>query len=238
MKGYLLEDLFWNDTESLLQKKVVLIPVGATEEHGHHLPLGTDTIIVSELAKKLAEETEVIVAPTISYGNSLSLMDWSGTVSLESETIINMLEELMMSLIKHGAKKIIFLNGHGGNTSPIKITGKRVSSKTGAKIILINWWELIEEKIKEVCEKEGLHAGEAETSLMLALRPELVNIKDIKEDQKIIIKKTKKIHILDKFHIKDMPSGTIGDPSLASAKKGKILLKAIIEEVKSIIKDF
>ncbi|MFQ6050271.1 MAG: creatininase family protein [Candidatus Hydrothermarchaeota archaeon] len=237
MKGYLLEHLTWRDTESLLPNKVVLIPIGATEEHGYHLPLGTDTTIVSEIAKKLAEEIDVIVAPTISYGNSLSLMDWSGTVSLEPETIIKMLEDTMMSLIKHGVKKIIFLNGHGGNTSAIKIAGKRVNSKTGAKIILINWWELIEERIKEVCEKEGLHAGEAETSLMLALRSDLVRSRDMKEEQRTL-KKIKKIHILEKFHIEDIPSGTIGDPSLASEKKGKILLETIIKEVKRIIKDF
>lgn len=217
-----------------------IIAVGSTENHGDHLPFGSDTIIAYELALRVAEKVPgLLVLPPIPYGMSEHYAQFPITISLRSETLINVLKDVLRSLLKHGITKIFILNGHDGNIAPIEIATREIKVENPqVKIAVLEaWWvtagKLLPPGTFEVWEGLG-HGGEGETSIMLALHPELVDMQWAKG--RVPTSLPEEIQIKWLFH-ELTPYGASGDPTKGTAAKGQRMLEALVNYISSFIQD-
>jgi len=239
VRKFLIEEMTPQEiTDALKEVDTVVVPLGSVEQHGSHLPVGTDTLIPITVAKRVAERTKVLVAPPIYYGNSLSMIGMKGVFTVTPDTLASLLFDLCKSFSKQGFKKIVFLNGHGGNTQVLSFIGQKARMETGALIIRIDWWEIVAQEILKICEKELEHADEGETSMMLACRPELVDMTEAAKDETW----DKLVKALTGGKPKNMPQvyvpfskwskkGLIGDATKASKRKGEKILEAVVDNI-------
>ncbi len=162
---------------------LVVLPVGATEQHGPHLPVGTDFLIVEHIAREAAREArrevDVLVAPTLYVGSSHHHLPFGGTLSLSTERYYGALSDMAESLIVGGFRRIFILNGHGGNHEIIQLIARDLALKHPVNLGAASYWDLSREVMSE--QEPDLrgrlpgHAGIFETSLIMALRPDLVD---------------------------------------------------------------
>jgi len=232
-----LEELTWPDFEAVKGKvRTVLLPVGSVEAHGKHLPLGTDVFAPVEICRRVEEllkrkGIDVLVAPPIWYGHSFSLNVYSGTVNVRASAFRDYVREVMRELADEGFERIVLLNGHGGNVYPLVEAGEElVEERENVEVWLINWWIDFRDEIFRVCDSQG-HAGEDETSVILAIRPELVRM-DAAEGRKVkygirIIKKD--------MGFEELPGAINDDPKGASAEKGEKILEAVSRRIAGMI---
>lgn len=201
---------------------VVVIPMGSTEQHGRHLPVNTDlhnaqTIAVR--AAQLVEEFPVIVAPPIWSGLSAHHMRFPGTITLSFQTMVGFLTDVCSSIAAHGFKKIILLNGHGGNVAIINaVCNYKLKYEDEIQVLPLTYWETIPEAMNEISEVDGGsigHAGEMETSLELYLQEELV----------------------DKSQAAWAP-GVGGDPTAGNKEKGERIVEAAAKRLAEIIREY
>ncbi len=183
MKRVMMRELSWSQIEPLANDKtIVIVPTAATEQHGRHLPIEVDCRIVEEVAKRAAERvadtTPVLVAPTLSFGVSGYHMGFPGSLTLSMATFITVVEELCESLIHHGFRRILILNGHGGNNDPNKIAARNVADRTGVAVAAASYWNVAADELAPFQDNEvdaiPGHACGFETACMMVLRPELV----------------------------------------------------------------
>lgn len=164
---------------------VVIFPVAATEQHGPHLPTMTDTRIGGEIACRAARKAyarqPTVVAPVVFSGLSGHHMPFGGTLTLDHETFIAVIQCLVRSAIEHGFRKILLSNSHGGNILAIQFAADRLAQETGAVIVATTYANEAAKVIAPLLEDQSgiMHAGEAETSMMLALEPDLVDASDL-----------------------------------------------------------
>jgi creatinine amidohydrolase len=160
--------------------QTVIIPTGATEQHGPHAPLLTDVIIPNEIARRIAPQVGAVVAPPINYALSYPHVGFIGLVHIRIPTFMAMIEDLCVAFATSGFKRIIFLNGHYDNTYAIAYACANAADKIGkdVKAFPINYWDaLTAEEIAEFSGlKNGLHANLAETSAVMAIDPKLVDL--------------------------------------------------------------
>jgi creatinine amidohydrolase len=248
----LLENLTWPEVKKLkLKNKVVVFPLGSFEQHGHHLPLTTDTDIVTAVARGVeqARPAKVLCLPTLWPGHSTHHLFFPGTLSVKQMPYIQMVIELCSSIVNFGAEKVFLLNGHGGNDVPLRTALRELKSlfpKT--KFVFASYWNIAFKSIKETRESElgGLgHACEMETSIMLHLCPERVKMKLARRDgpkhtdayRKSDMLYGRPVYFVNEFH-EVTKTGAIGHPDLASAKKGKRFLDGIVREVTHFVDEF
>jgi creatinine amidohydrolase len=159
-----------------------MLPTAAIEQHGRHLPLEVDARIVEEVSHRAAvrvvDRVPVLVAPAVCYGVSGYHMGFPGTMTLTMATFISVVEELCESLIHHGFRRILVLNGHGGNHDPIKIAARNVADRTGVAVAAASYWNMAADDLASFQDGEvdaiPGHACGFETACLLALRPDLV----------------------------------------------------------------
>lgn len=164
------------------QKSLLILPVGATEQHGPHLPTGTDFLFVESIARKAAvvaaRQIPVLVAPTLPYGCSQHHLPFGGTLSLSTEVYYRAVYDLAESAVISGFRRIFILNGHGGNHEIIQLVARDLALKHPAYLAAGSYWDVAEtELFRSGARNQGLvpgHAGAFETSMMLSLRPDLV----------------------------------------------------------------
>jgi len=225
-------------TDALKEVDTVLVPLGSVEQHGPHLPVGTDTLIPITVAKCVAERAKVLVAPPVYYGNSLSMADMRGVFTVTPDTLASLLFDLCKSFSKQGFKKIVFLNGHGGNKQVLSFIGEKARMETGALIVRIDWWNIAAEEIPKICEREVVHADEGETSMMLACRPALVDMKKAAKDDT----RDKIVKVLTSGKPKNLPqvyipfqkwskTGLMRDATKASKIKGEKILDTVVNNI-------
>jgi len=224
-----LSDLTWTQVkEYLKQDNRIILPLGATEEHGPHLGLGTDFIEAEAIAHNASEATGVITAPTLNYGMSLPMMGFPGTISLNPKTLISVIGDILRSLHHHGFQRILIVNGHGGNTASIE---SAVQSVPGLCVKLFEWWrdaEAYQVVIETMGKQKGSHASFGETALMLAIRPEAVKMKNLSGND-APVKPSQDMTTAQTF-AKLYPDGIMGlDPSKATAEAGELILKKSVE---------
>jgi len=236
---FLIEEMTPQEiTDALKEVDTVVVPLGSVEQHGPHLPVGTDTLIPITVAKRVAEKAKVLVAPPIYYGNSLSMADMKGVFTVTPDSLAGLLLDLCKSFAKQGFKKIVFINGHGGNRQVLGCIGQRARMETGALVVLIDWWFIAAEEIPQICEQEVVHADEGETSMMLACRPDLVDMTKATKDETW----DKLVKELTGGKPKNMPqvfmpfqkwskTGLIGDATKASKEKGEKIMKAVVDNI-------
>lgn len=148
----------------------IVIPVGSLENHGLHLPLGTDTLIPDKIAQLLNERSDILIAPTINYGATDDLVGFPGTVSIGTERLIHLLRAICDQLYNYGFRHFLVLNGHGGNTAAIQAVGMHLYHK-GAYLANLNWWLMAGQLNPEWA---GGHGGGEETAGVMAVDPSLV----------------------------------------------------------------
>lgn len=213
----------------------VIIPIGSLEQHGDHLPVSTDSIIIEYLAKKVSEKFQSLYLPTITFGISFE-HEPLFNISLSHQTYSNFISEICLSLIKYGMKNIILLNGHHGNMGSLYYISQnvndKISSSSNAKINFINYWSLME---------DFDHAGEIETSLVLAINAKMVKMKIARANTKKIIGSRIAYASLTcnpKSFPKITGNGVWGNPTKASILKGRSLLENLIPKIIETIKEF
>ncbi|MFA4982925.1 MAG: creatininase family protein [Candidatus Micrarchaeia archaeon] len=145
------------------KKPIVIVPMGALEAHGGHLPLWADTIVPHKLAQKAAEKTGALVLPPIPYGFCYTLRPWPGTMSLKSGTFAAIIRDITRELVRNGFDRILFLNGHGSNGSIAGHVLNELSDDLSFTACIVSWWEM-----KELGDMVG-HADENEASLVMSL---------------------------------------------------------------------
>ena len=176
-----LHELRWPEIEDYLKADdVALVPIGATEQHGRHLPLMVDTCWASVTAIGAARQAGVIVTPPVHYGWSPHHMGFPGTITLRPETLGALAMDIGQSLIYHGFKHIIFVNGNRiANLPPLEITASKLRHLTGAWVGIADTGLIAREELCDIADAEPGgqgHAGESETSLMLHLDPDAVDM--------------------------------------------------------------
>jgi creatinine amidohydrolase len=174
-KPLLLPEMTWVDVQEYLKgNDMVIIPMGSTEQHGPHLPLGADYLSAVELSKKISGKTRVIVAPILMVGYSEYHSDFPGTLSISTETMEQVVFECIESLIKHGFKKFLFFNAHGGNNIIQENLIHRIAQTTGVNAVSIGYGSTLWPT--SGIDNYDWHAGKFETSLDLCLFPDLVQM--------------------------------------------------------------
>jgi len=177
-KGYFLERLSWSQArEAFAKTTFAVIPTGSTEQHGPHLPLGTDFMAARELAARVAERSEVIVTPTLSFGFAKYHNVFPGTLSISDFTLGQVLIEICEDLLLYGVRHILFINGHGGNMGAIRRCGDWLRRRN-IPMAAAPWWEMTH-LINPDWKAIG-HADYIETAAMLAIDPELVDMRKAK----------------------------------------------------------
>jgi creatinine amidohydrolase len=235
-----LEDLTWIDAEKALKQfDVVMIALGArTKEHGPHLLLKNDYIMAEYLKDRVAEEVSVAVLPTLQYGYYPAFLEYPGSVSLQAETFKKVIIDICRSMSGYGIKKFYVLNTGVSTLRPLKSAADELARED---IVLwyLNILEVDEKVPQELLKQEGgTHADEGETSMMLYIAPETVNMsKAVKDFDSRPGRRGLTRDPEGEGHYS--PTGIWGDPTLASKKKGKVLVetavKEIIEQIKELI---
>jgi creatinine amidohydrolase len=209
---------------ALKKIKRAIIPVGSLEQHGAHLPVSTDSLIAEYIARILGSKIGAFVLPVISYGVSFEHKPMFN-VSLHNSTLSSLLCDACVSLAENNIREIIILNGHHGNTGALQYIPQEVQSEVPArhiKIHTINYWQMMTQDFD--------HAGEVETSLVLAIAPELVRMDRAMPNTKNLPKSRAAYRSLTNVpgsFPKITGNGVWGDPTKASASKGDRLMKEI-----------
>ncbi len=229
-----LGELTWKEVESALKDtKSVILPCGSTEEHGYHLPLATDALIAEELARRVSSRRKILVAPAVNYGVCRSTAPFAGTLTLRFQTMNALIEDICESLYRHGFRNIIILPGHLGSAqvAAIEVAAQSLLKRfDDLNIALVIIPELLTD-LKDVIEdREDKHAGEVETSMMLVLRPELVKV-----DEAVCEHPRFPEGIVARNPRDYMRSGVMGDATLATKKKGEVIIERLVERICEII---
>ena len=238
-----LTDMKWPEVEALSRDTPVVFPIAAQEQHGHHMPLHTDSLLLGEIVSRVEEQmaAEILVAPLQWLGNSHHHMDFPGTISADPRLYLDLLVNELECLLAHGFKRLVLLNGHGGNIVPGSqaVFELRQKYRDRADLLLLSgtYWESGNplEQGNDFVQSAMGHAGEWETSMMLAIRPELVG--DFKatlaQAQGAAFPKATR-----GWTMKDRTQqGHIGTPSAASAEKGVELLDCFTTGVVDFLRE-
>jgi len=249
----LLNENSWEEAEKMIEKSkgVAIVPVGSTEQHGYHLPLGTDTYVAITLAEAAAKETNVVVTPPIWFGWSPHHMVLPGTITIRPEVLSEYLYDVIESLNHHGLDKIIVINGHRiVNITWMQIAAEKAQRKLGVKVKIFDPAYMSKEIIEKLDFGDVGHAEEIETSHMMDRYPEFVHLEKA-VDNPI---KGKKLYSVDPSYEKDtlcyVPSsieeakkhvdlagGVNGEPTKASKEKGKIYHDHLVKNLVKVIED-
>lgn len=229
-----------------------MVPLGSCEQHGHHLPVFVDSIQVTAIAgdaeKRLGDR--VLLLPTLWLGSSHHHLDFPGTVSVLPSVYSSIIKSVAQSILRAGFRRIFFLNGHGGNQVPAAQALSELACESDeaddAYLVLSNWWKMVKGDLPpEVDARRVSHACACETSLILALRPELVAFDAIREGRMALDndwvrtedERSNRVSVFRRFH-RLTASGSMGKPSAASADKGQRILDMVTNEVVEFICDF
>jgi len=228
------------------QFEVAVLPIGATEPHNLHLPYSTDTLCVTRIAERICETAwnrgaKVVLLPSIPYGTQTNQREFPLALNVNPSTMNRLLADLIESLAYRNIRKIVLLNGHGGNE--FKSFLRESYGKIEAKIFACDWYRCFNDKYQEIFEIPDDHAGEMETSLMLALAPELVAQNEqgqlLADDG--VAKPTRFdavnrgwVSISRPWHLLTTNSGS-ANPHKATAEKGHRVLELVVERLSQFL---
>lgn len=248
-----LKSRFWADlttrdfaqlrTGEAVEEVVAVLPVAAIEQHGPHLPLCVDTTLVEGIIAaalpQLPEDLPVLFLPTQQVGRSIEHIRFPGTLTLSAETIIRLWTEIGESVARAGVRKLVLFNSHGGQVSVMDIVARDLRSRSELMVFSVNWFNLpLGEAVDGLFTPEenrfGIHAGDVETSMMLALRPQTVDMGQARDFRSSSQDRAEKFGILGNgrsaklgWQMQDYnPMGAAGDATLATAEKGRAVVEA------------
>jgi creatinine amidohydrolase/Fe(II)-dependent formamide hydrolase-like protein/7-cyano-7-deazaguanine synthase in queuosine biosynthesis len=245
-KSYLLRELTWPEAEKRLEEvDVALLPVGAIEQHGPHLPLDSDAFDAEYLAHKVAEtcsDPKPLVLPLIPYGVSYHHEGFSGTISISPDTLSQLVYEIGMGAARQGITKLVIINGHGGNSPALNFAAQMIN-RDAHIFTCVDTGETSDPDVDALAETPNdVHAGEIETSTTLAVRPDQVRMEKartfIPQFSSRYLNFTSKRRVNWYAHTARIsPEGVLGDPTKASRDKGKRIWDLMINNLVEFVED-
>lgn len=240
----------WPEIKATDKNRVVLLPVGAMEDHGPHLPLDTDNLIVTRLAEAVVDSIpdETLLLPTIPFGFNEHHKDFPGVIYIQPETLMHFVCDIARSLAHHGFRRILILNGHGSNHPVLDLAARKTVIETECICVSASYWNLMADTLKaERRSRTGgmAHAGELETAIYLYFDPQHVQLDKARTN--IVHDEGNRYLCLDlaggakamvmQWWSAQTADGTMGDPTVADADKGKIFFDAAVRETVGLIKE-
>ena len=243
---HLWGELTWPEAKERFQQvDIALLPVGSVEQHGPHLPLDTDAFDANYLARRIAEacsDPKPLVLPNISYGVSYHHDEFKGTVSISNDTLAKLVYDIGISVSRNGIKKLVIINGHGGNSPALNYAAQMIN-RDAHIFVCVDTGETSDVDIYALVETPNdVHAGEIETSTTLAVRPHLVKMdqvrREVPEFSSRYLDFTSKRGVLWYAYTRKISrSGVMGDPTKASAEKGKKIWEMMITHLVGLVED-
>lgn len=226
---------------------VALIPFGATEQHGSHLAMGTDAIVAETLALRIAEASgRAVVTPTVSIGFSGHHRKFPGTLSAQVSTLSAQLDDIVTSLTGHGFTRFLIVNGHGGNLAFLPAWMSEAQSRHGVRISVAHWSLLGKDIVAKIAQSPLVgHACEVETSLALAIAPELIvgplpGAAELTPPAHPLLRgqaiPEREVGVFMSRDFDELtPTGALGNPSLADAELGRELADAVVSRAAEFV---
>jgi len=244
MKKIMLNEFTGKEIKDLLTNEdvVAIVSFGSCENHADHLPLGPDYFVPEEVARRVAVQLDkLIVVPCTPFGTSLHYDAYPMSISIRFETNIMLVEDILNSLIRHGIRRILIINGHDGNIPAIEIAARNIKEKnrTVSIIYIPAWWDMVGKKLGvnffNSWNGTGLgHGGEGETSAMMAIRPDLVNLDNAKDQIPSDVFDNYGItYIWDISEISE--TGATGSPQFATKEKGEEIINCLVDSIVDLI---
>jgi creatinine amidohydrolase len=231
-----LDKLTWPQVKAEIDagRDTVVLALGATEQHGRHLPLATDALLGDHLARMLAERLDAFLGPTLRIGCSEHHVGFAGTMSLSQETFAAVVGDFVRSLLKGGFRRVVLVPSHGGNFAPLAAAVAELEEREHVIAltdlgVLFQIAQLGEREYDVPLSEGGLHAGEWETSLMLAIHPDLVHMDDAEAGFTGELEEALEVLFKEGGVAALSHNGAIGDPTRASAEHGERYWSAAVE---------
>lgn len=258
MRTHLMTELTWPEIQAFLGRHDMLLwPVGSTEQHGLHAGLGSDSIVALELARRVAPRVNALIAPVLQYGISEAHMHFAGTLAVSTATFAAMVDEILASMLRHGFRKIFILSGHGANNDVLAQAAGRLRRRHDAFGAVIPIVTMLKATTPAAMWQSSVmgpgdgHAGELETSLVLAARPLAVDMAAAhaeRPDQKLFPNEGISVTTPDGITFEGWTAlttlgaeeytpatGAAGDPTLATAQKGEAAFAVAVTKTVSFI---
>ncbi|MBX6376172.1 MAG: creatininase family protein [Acetobacteraceae bacterium] len=226
---------------------LVIVPVASLEQHGPHLATGVDIVCATAVAQRVARLLDaageaVVVTPCVWTGLAEHHVAFGGTVTLDYATFAAVLRGVVRSAARAGFKRVMLLNGHGGNAEAVAVAATELSVELGIAVAAGTYWHLAPEAIAPILDRQPglMHACEAETSMMMVLMPEAVRREKLQEAHGPHSTRVEgqPSALARRRSFKELtPSGVIGDARTASAEKGEKLLAAVAERIAAILRN-
>ena len=222
--------------EALAAFPVVILPMGATEQHGHHLPLGVDIYLAEYFAKEVSKQTGALVSPSMPFGYSWVWRDIPGTISLQQDLVEAVIKDVATSVSRYGTKLLVLINGHDSNNSAMKYAVRELEDELAMPVIYLFYPDLnqvLKDQMDSPTWHGMIHACEFETSLMLHAKEELVDqekaVKEYPEKPDLYGMSTISLGDLSK-------SGVFGDATLATKEKGARMAETFANEMSELVR--
>ncbi|MFO0944388.1 MAG: creatininase family protein [Planctomycetota bacterium] len=235
-----LAEMTWPEVASLDRDQVlVLAPIAASEQHSRHLPTFTDTILCGGIADRVEERLpkKVLCLPVFWWGASDHHLPFGATLTAEVDTHVAVLRELLTPMLESGFRRLMILNGHGGNIDTLHVALRGLQPRYPDRLLSgASYWEIAGKELAELAQgpkREMGHACEFETSMMLYLRPELVRRQEIQNDPETTPEALRGLYLAQDFGQRTQ-RGAVGYPEFASAESGKRMIDAVVARVVTV----
>jgi creatinine amidohydrolase len=236
-KSYLwLDELSTTEAKQASTKStVIILPIGSVEEHGDHLPLGTDSIQPEYIAEEVAKKTSALIAPPIRYGICNSARNFPGTLSITFGTLYRLTKDILAELVRNDFTKIIILSGHAGQSHMVALRQAAQSivmqNQETVRIMVLSDYDFVDDLKGKYAQTDDGHAGTIETSRIMSIKPNLIKGKGKKSQPN-----------MPRFEVvahpeKYFPNGVHGDPTTATAQKGNEVNAYIIEQMTKLVNE-
>jgi creatinine amidohydrolase len=249
----LFEEMNREQIKAIAPQAIAVMPTAATEQHGPHMAVGTDTLLCTTVARRAAEAVAgtvpVVVTPPLAFGSSHHHIPFGGVLSLTSDTFIDVVREVTEGLVRTGFRKVVILNGHGGNSDHVGVAGQDLVNRMGqpATVASCNYWDLAKAALveKDLLPEPRIpgHAGHFETSLIMALRPDwvdaeaLASVDDLTEATGGLDVNLAGA-VVQTYGVWQVGPGHSDYPAAATPELGNALLEVIVAQVARFYSDF
>jgi creatinine amidohydrolase len=244
-----LNEMAWPEAAAAFSASTIfLLPVGSTEQHGPHLPLGTDYFQATQIARRIANACQGVVLPGIPFGYSENHMKFKGTISISGDALKAVTKAVCQSVFRHGGRKIVLLNSHGGNIPALSLAAQELNGEyPKCQVINLFWMQFVDqdEQIARYVEQEiGTHADEVETSVMLAFHEPLVHMDKAQGEVPAHFSTEKDKRMLRTFlsqgvyRLQELTkTGVLGDPTRATKEKGEAIIDLVVKKGLEFIRE-
>ncbi|MGB9724894.1 MAG: creatininase family protein [Nitrososphaeria archaeon] len=223
------------DAEKYINDSILILPLGSLEQHGPHLPLGTDSYTAEEISVRVASKIDnSVILPLLPYGYAWVWKDIPLTISLREKTLKELIKDIAFSVYRFKPRALLVINGHLANESALKYAARDIADEIPLKLFYFSLPEIDKFPMDSKPSELTIHAEEIETSLMLTIRPELVNMKSAFAEYP----KKPKSYGCSALSLGSLSkSGVFGDPSVATKEKGELYMKIMVNYIIEVLKD-